>query len=78
MEQSTEMLSKRLSLMSWDLWLYTDGPHPREERQNIPKFSCAQLVAPYPKRLEAVITAQDALTKYWLNVLYSADGFHYC
>ena len=40
----------------------------REEWQKIHKFRCAKLVASYPRRLKAVITAKDASTKYWVKV----------
>ncbi|CDQ97102.1 unnamed protein product [Oncorhynchus mykiss] len=36
----------------------------REERENLPKYRCAKLVASYPRRLEAVIAAKGASTKY--------------
>jgi hypothetical protein len=36
----------------------------REEWENLPKYWCAKLVASYPRRLEAVIDAKDASTKY--------------
>ena len=35
-----------------------------EERHKIPKSRCANLVASYPRRLEAVIAAKGASTKY--------------
>ena len=41
----------------------------REEWQKIPKFGCAMLVASYPRRLEAVISAKSASTKYWVKGL---------
>ena len=51
-------------------------PHPtwqlerscREEWEKLPKYRCAKLVALYPRRLEAVITAKGASTKYWVKV----------
>ena len=36
----------------------------REEREKLPKYSCAKLVASYPRRLEGVIAVKGALTKY--------------
>ena len=36
----------------------------REEWEKLPKYRCAKLVAPYPRRLEAVITAKGASAKY--------------
>ena len=36
----------------------------REEWQKIPKSRCEKLVASYPRRLEAVIAAKGASTKY--------------
>ena len=36
----------------------------REEWEKLPKYKCAMLVASYPKRLEAVISAKGASTKY--------------
>ena len=36
----------------------------RDEWQKIPKSRCAKLVASYPRRLEAVIAAKGASTKY--------------
>ena len=36
----------------------------KEEWEKLPKNRCAKLVASYPRRLEAVITAKGALTKY--------------
>ena len=36
----------------------------REEWPKIPKSMCAKLVASYPRRLEAVIAAKGASTKY--------------
>ena len=36
----------------------------REEWEKLPKYRCAKLVASYPRRLEAVITAKGASTKY--------------
>jgi hypothetical protein len=36
----------------------------REELEKLPKYRCAKLVASYPRRLEAVITAKGTLTKY--------------
>jgi hypothetical protein len=35
-----------------------------EEWEKLPKYRCAKLVASYPSRLEAVITAKGASTKY--------------
>jgi hypothetical protein len=35
----------------------------REEWEKLPKYMCAKLIASYP-RLEAVITAKGAATKY--------------
>ena len=34
------------------------------ERKKLPKYRCAKLVASYPRRLKAVITANGASTKY--------------
>ena len=36
----------------------------REEWEKLPKYRCAKLVALYPRRLEAVISAKGASTKY--------------
>uniref|UniRef100_A0A4W5KXR8 Tc1-like transposase DDE domain-containing protein n=1 Tax=Hucho hucho TaxID=62062 RepID=A0A4W5KXR8_9TELE len=36
----------------------------REEWENLPKYRCAKLVASYPRRLDPVITAKGASTKY--------------
>jgi hypothetical protein len=36
----------------------------REEWEKLPKYSCAKLVASYPRRLEAVTAAKVSLTKY--------------
>ena len=36
----------------------------REEWKKLPKYQCAKLVMSYPKRLEAVIAAKGASTKY--------------
>ena len=36
----------------------------REEWEKLAKYMCAKLVVSYTKRLEAVITAKGALTKY--------------
>jgi hypothetical protein len=36
----------------------------REEWENLPKYRCAKIVASYPRRLEAVIIAKGASTKY--------------
>jgi hypothetical protein len=36
----------------------------REEWEKLPKYRCAMLVASYPRRLKAVITAKCASTKY--------------
>uniref|UniRef100_A0A674BUD8 Tc1-like transposase DDE domain-containing protein n=1 Tax=Salmo trutta TaxID=8032 RepID=A0A674BUD8_SALTR len=36
----------------------------REECEKLPKYRCAKLVASYPRRLEAVIAAKAASTKY--------------
>ena len=36
----------------------------REEREKLPKYRCAKLVASYPRRLEEVIAAKGASTKY--------------
>ena len=36
----------------------------REELEKLSKYRCAKLVALYPRRLEAVITAKGASTKY--------------
>ena len=35
-----------------------------EEWEKLPKYRCAKLVASYPRRLEAVIAAKGASTKY--------------
>jgi hypothetical protein len=35
-----------------------------EEWEKLPKYRCAKLVASYPRRLEAVISAKGASTKY--------------
>jgi hypothetical protein len=32
--------------------------------EKLPKYSCAKLVASYPRRLEPVIAAKGASTKY--------------
>ena len=36
----------------------------REEWEKLPKYWCAKLVSSYPRRLEAVIAAKGASTKY--------------
>jgi hypothetical protein len=36
----------------------------REEWEKLPKYRCAKLLASHPIRLEAVITAEGASTKY--------------
>jgi hypothetical protein len=36
----------------------------REELEKLPKYRCAKLVTSYPRRLEAVIAANCASTKY--------------
>jgi hypothetical protein len=36
----------------------------REEWEKLPKYRCAKLVTSYPRRLEAVIIAKVASTKY--------------
>ena len=36
----------------------------REECEKLPKYRCAKHVASYPRRLEAVIAAKGASTKY--------------
>ena len=36
----------------------------REEWEKLPKYRCAKFVASYPRRLEAIITAKGALSKY--------------
>ena len=36
----------------------------REEWEKLPKYRCVKLVASYPRRLKAVITAKGASTKY--------------
>ncbi len=41
----------------------------KEEWQKIPQSRCAKIVASYPKRLEAVIAAKGASTKYWVKGL---------
>ena len=35
-----------------------------EEWEKLPKYRCVKLVSSYPRRLEAVIAAKDASTKY--------------
>jgi hypothetical protein len=41
----------------------------REEWKELPKYRCTKLVASYSKRLEAVITAKGASTKYCVKGL---------
>jgi hypothetical protein len=41
----------------------------KEEWQKLPQSRCAKLVASYPKRLEAVINAKGASTKYGVKGL---------
>ena len=41
----------------------------REEWKKLPKYRCARLVASYPRRPQAVISAKGASTKYWVNSL---------
>jgi hypothetical protein len=41
----------------------------REEWEKLPKYRCAKLVAPYPRRLEAVIAAKGVSTKYCVKGL---------
>jgi hypothetical protein len=36
----------------------------REEWEKLPKYRCAKLVASNPRRLEAIIAAKAASTKY--------------
>ena len=36
----------------------------RKEWEKLPKYRCVNLVVTYPRRLEAVIAAKGALTKY--------------
>ena len=36
----------------------------REEWENLPKYRCAKVVAAYPRKLEDVIAAKGASTKY--------------
>jgi hypothetical protein len=36
----------------------------RQEWEKLPKYRCAKLVASYPRRLEAVVAAKSASTKY--------------
>uniref|UniRef100_A0AAZ3PR59 Tc1-like transposase DDE domain-containing protein n=1 Tax=Oncorhynchus tshawytscha TaxID=74940 RepID=A0AAZ3PR59_ONCTS len=36
----------------------------REEWEKLPKYRCAKLVASYPRRVEAVIAAKGASSKY--------------
>jgi hypothetical protein len=52
----------------------------REEWEKLPKYRCSKLVASYPWRLEAVITAKVASTKYWIKGLntYSKNLFLLC
>ena len=40
-----------------------------EEREKLPKYRCAKLVASYPRKLKAVIAAKVASTKYWVHGL---------
>ena len=40
-----------------------------EEWEKLPKYRCDKLVASYPRRLEAVIAAKGASTKYWVKGL---------
>ena len=35
-----------------------------EESEKLPKYWCAKLVVPYPRRLNTVIAAKGASTKY--------------
>lgn len=41
----------------------------REERQNIPKSRCANLMASSPRRVKAVTDVRVALTEYWVTTL---------
>jgi hypothetical protein len=41
------------------------------EWEKLPKYRCAKLVASYPRRLEAVIAAKGASTKFWVKGLNS-------
>jgi transposase len=36
----------------------------REEEEKLSKYRCVNLVAPYPRRVKAVIAAKGASTKY--------------
>jgi transposase len=36
----------------------------REEWEKLPKYRCAKLVSSYPRRIEAIIAAKVASTKY--------------
>ena len=41
----------------------------REEWETLPKYRCAKLVASYPRRLKALITATGAFTRCWVKGL---------
>ncbi|CDQ73994.1 unnamed protein product [Oncorhynchus mykiss] len=41
----------------------------REKWEKLPNYRCAKIVASYPRRLKAVITAKGASTKYWVKGL---------
>ena len=47
--------------------------------EKLPKYRCAKLVAPYPRRLDAVIAAKSASRKYWVKGLntYVIVIFHF-
>jgi len=51
----------------------------KEECEKLPKRRCAKLVASYSKRLEAVIAAKGASTKYWAKAvnIYVHVTFYY-
>ena len=47
----------------------------RIEWEKLPKYRCAELVVSYPRRLEALIAAKGASTKYWLKSLNTYVNF---
>jgi hypothetical protein len=48
-----------------------------EEWKKLPKYRCAKLVASYPRKLDAVITAKGASTKYRLKGLNTYVTFQF-
>ena len=47
----------------------------REEWKKLPKYRCAKLLESYPRRLEVVVAAKGASTKYWVKGLNTDVNF---